>query len=49
MSSDAMAPVIISTNSPVMTACRVLLKRIWYFPIMSAALFEAFYKVVNGN
>jgi len=29
---------MISTNSPVMTAWRVLLNRIWYLPIMSPAL-----------
>jgi hypothetical protein len=38
-----MAPVIISTSSPVMTAWRVRLKRIWYLPIISPAFLEAFY------
>jgi len=42
-SSEAAAPVIISTNSPVMTAWRVLLNKIWYLLIMSPAFFEAFW------
>lgn len=42
ISSEAIAPVIISTSSPVMTACRVRLYRIWYFPIISPAFLEAF-------
>lgn len=42
MSADAVAPVMISTNSPVMTAWRVRLKRIWYLLIMSPAFLEAF-------
>ena len=40
-SSDAAAPVIISTSSPVITACRVRLNRIWNFVIISPAFFEA--------
>lgn len=43
MSAEAVAPVIISTSSPVMTACRVRLKRIWYLLIISPAFLEAFY------
>ena len=46
-SSDAAAPVMISTNSPVMTACRVRLKRIWNLLIMSPAFLEAFCKIVS--
>lgn len=42
MSSDAVAPVIISTSSPVMTAWRVRLNRIWFLLIISPAFFEAF-------
>ena len=42
MSSDAVAPVMISTNSVVMTAWRVRLKRMVNFWIMSPAFFEAF-------
>lgn len=42
MSAEAVAPVIISTSSPVMTACRVRLKRIWYLLIISPAFLEAF-------
>ena len=42
MSAEAVAPVIISTSSPVMTACRVRLKRIWYLLIISPAFFDAF-------
>lgn len=42
MSSEAVAPVIISTSSPVITACRVRLKRIWYLLIISPAFLEAF-------
>lgn len=41
-SSDAAAPVMISTNSPVMTAWRVRLKRIWNLVIISPAFLEAF-------
>lgn len=40
-SSEAAAPVIISTSSPVMTACLVRLNRIWNLLIMSPAFFEA--------
>lgn len=42
MSAEAVAPVIISTSSPVMTAWRVLLYRIWFFWIISPAFLEAF-------
>lgn len=35
--------MIISTSSPVMTAWRVRLKRIWNLLIMSPAFLEAFY------
>ena len=42
ISAEAVAPVIISTNSPVMTAWRVRLKRIWYLLIISPAFLEAF-------
>jgi len=42
ISSEAVAPVMISTNSPVMTACRVLLYRMVNLLIMSPALLEAF-------
>lgn len=42
MSSEAVAPVIISTSSPVMTAWRVRLYKIWYLPIISPAFLEAF-------
>lgn len=42
MSAEAVAPVIISTSSPVMTACRVRLNRIWYLLIISPAFLEAF-------
>ena len=45
MSSDAVAPVMISTNSPVITACRVLLYKMEYLLIMSPAFLEAFYDV----
>lgn len=34
---------MISTNSPVMTAWRVRLKRIWYLLIISPAFLEAFW------
>jgi len=42
ISSEAVAPVMISTSSPVMTACRVRLYRIWNLLIMSPAFLEAF-------
>ncbi len=42
MSAEAVAPVIISTSSPVMTAWRVRLNRIWYLLIISPAFLEAF-------
>ena len=42
ISAEAVAPVMISTSSPVITAWRVLLKRIWYLPIISPAFLEAF-------
>ncbi len=43
-SAEAAAPVMISTSSPVMTAWRVRLNRIWYLLIMSPAFLEAFWK-----
>lgn len=42
ISSEAVAPVMISTNSPVMTACRVLLYRMVNRLIMSPAFLDAF-------
>lgn len=39
--------MIISTSSPVMTAWRVRLNRIWYLLIISPAFLEAFYGVEN--
>ena len=42
ISSEAVAPVMISTNSPVITACRVLLYRMVNRLIMSPAFLDAF-------
>lgn len=49
MSSEAMAPVIISTSSPVITAWRVRLKRIWYLEIISPAFLEAFLRRASSQ
>ena len=49
ISSEAVAPVMISTSSPVMTACRVLLYRMVNLLIMSPAFFEAFYDTVSDS
>lgn len=48
MSSEAMAPVMISTSSPVITDWRVRLNRIWFLLIISPAFLEAFCAAVSG-